>query len=188
MGILKACSSFFPRLPVLVFISLGLLLFKCENAGNNLAGKMWVYRKSLGRPVPGHSFLSLSPVLLPVAGAIPCLFCQNILFQFSASCLPNSRHRQLDSVDVSKAALPAHYPSPCQSLSLPAPKQHKLIGLNPVINRLEKQLSMFVSLPKAALFGHSSPHLFSSPSVLPACSSIMPSPPFFYWLPASGRG
>ena len=125
-------------------------------------------------------FLSLRPQSLSVANAIPCLFCQNILFQFSALRLPNSCHRQLDSVDVAKASLPAHYPTPCHAPSLHDPNQHKLIGLNPVINRLEKQLSMFVSLPKAGLFGRSSPPLFSSPSVLPAHNIIMPSPPFLF--------
>lgn len=116
---------------------------------------------SIGNPLEGqysgsslHSFC-LCPFSMPVANAIPCLHCQNILFQFSASRLPNSCHRQLDSVDVAKASLPAHYPTPCHAPSLPAPSRHKLIGLNPVINRLEKQLSMFVSLPKAGHFGHS---------------------------------
>lgn len=57
-------SAVFP----LVYLSLGLLLFKCENAGNYLAAEMWVYRKSLGRPVLRHSFyLSvLSPCQWPV--------------------------------------------------------------------------------------------------------------------------
>ncbi len=150
-------SAVFP----LVYLSLGLLLFKCENAGNFLASDMWVYRKSLGRPIPRHSFCPLS---LPVANAIPCLYCQNILFQFSALRLPNSCHRQLDSVDVAKASLPAHYPTPCHAPSLPGPSRHKLIGLNPVINRLEKQLSMFASPhtppKKARLFGHNSPLSF----------------------------
>ncbi|MEQ2187772.1 hypothetical protein GOODEAATRI_008092 [Goodea atripinnis] len=113
---------------------------------------MWVYRKSLGRPVLRHS-LSLRPLSLPVAGAIPWLsFCQNIPFQFSALRLPNSCHRQLDGVDAAKPPLPAHYPAPCHAPSLPGPNRHKLIGLNPVINRLEKKLSMLVSLPKAMVF------------------------------------
>lgn len=114
---------------------------------------------------------------MPAANAIPCLFCQNILFQFSALCLPNSCHRQLDSVDVAKASLPAHYPIPCHALSFPAPSRHKLIGLNPVINRLEKQLSMFAPLLNAGLFGHCS-RLFFSPLLVPTHHSIMPSPPF----------
>lgn len=99
---------------------------------------------------------------MPAANAIPCLYCQNILFQFSALCLPNSCHRQLDSVDVAKASLPAHYPIPCHALSFPAPSWHKLIGLNPVINRLEKQLSMFAPLLNAGLFGHCTSLSFSS--------------------------
>lgn len=153
---------------------------KCGSIGNPLEGQY-----------PGSSpslFISLCPLWLPVANAIPCLQCQNILFQFSALRLPNSCHRQLDSVDVAKASLPAHYPTPCHAPSLPSPSRHKLIGLNPVINRLEKQLSMFVSLPKAGLFGHDSPPLFSSPSVLPTHNSIMPSPPLPFWLSMQGRG
>lgn len=99
---------------------------------------------------------------MPAANAIPCLYCQNILFQFSALCLPNSCHRQLDSVDVAKASLPAHYPIPGHALSFPAPSRHKLIGLNPVINRLEKQLSMFAPLLNAGLFGHCTRLSFSA--------------------------
>lgn len=144
---------------------------KCGSIGNPLEGQY-----------PGTRSISLSS-LLPVPNAIPCLCCQNILFQFSALRLPNSCHRQLDSVDVAKASLPAHYPTPCHAPSLPSPSRHKLIGLNPVINRLEKQLSMFVSLPKAELFGHGSPPLFSSPSVLPTHNSNMPSPPFLFGFP-----
>lgn len=125
-------------------------------------------RGPIGNPLEGRSTgralhsLCLCPLFVPVANAIPCLPCQNILFQFSASRLPNSCHRQLDSVDVAKASLPAHYPSPCHAPSLPAPSRHKLIGLNPVINRLEKQLSMFVSLPKAALLATALPSLFQA--------------------------
>lgn len=167
MGMVKACSfcvyvphpstSTTTRLP----LSLGLLVLKCENAGNDLALKMWAYRKSLGRPVLRHSLCLSVLWSLPVAGAILCLsFCQNILFQFSALLLPNSCHRQLDGVDAAKALLPAHFPAPCHAPSFPGPNRHKLIGLNPVINRLEKQLSMFVSLPKAGLFGHRSPLFF----------------------------
>lgn len=125
-----------------------------------------------------------------MANAIPCLHCQNILFQFSALRLPNSCHRQLDSVDVAKASLPAHYPTPCHAPSLPGPSRHKLIGLNPVINRLEKQLSMFVpppSLPQSGAFWPQLSPLFSSPSVLPAHNSIMPSPPFPFWFPMLGE-
>lgn len=179
-------SAIFPR----VYLSLGLLLFKCENAGDYFASEMRVYRKSLGRPIPRQLSLAhaVSPCSLPASGRChPCLFCQNILFQFSAMCLPNSCHRQLDSVDVAKASLPAHYPTPCHAPSLPGPSWHKLIGLNPVINRLEKQLSMFVSLPKAGLFGHDS--LLSFP-VLYFCqyiTALCPVLPFF-WLYVRGRG
>lgn len=119
--------------------------------------------RSIGNPLEGQypGTLSISLSTLPASSQChPCLYCQNILFQFSASRLPNSCHRQLDSVDVAKASLPAHYPTPCHAPSFPGPSRHKLIGLNPVINRLEKQLSMFVSLPKAGLFGHSSPLSF----------------------------
>lgn len=148
------------RVFLLACLSLGLLLFKFENARNFLAGKARVHRKSLGRPVPGLSycFSVRSPCQLPMPP--PCLRCQNILFQFSASRLPRSCLWQLDSADVAKTSLPAHYPTPCHAPSLHGPNQHKLIGLNPVINRLEKQLSMFVSLPKAGLFGHGSPLSF----------------------------
>lgn len=166
-----------------MYLSLGLLLFKCENAGNYLASEMWVYRKSLGRPVPrqlSSLFLSLCPFCVPVANAIPCLYCQNILFQFSALRLPNSCHRQLDSVDVAKASLPAHYPTPCHAPSLPDPSRHKLIGLNPVINRLEKQLSMFVSLPKAGLFGHSFPLSFPVLQFCQHTTALCPVPPLLF--------
>lgn len=136
----------------LVYLSLGLLLFKCENAGNDLANEMWVYKEIPWKSNTQALFVSLCPLSMPVATAIPCLHCQNILFQFSALRLPNSCHRQLDSVDVAKASLPAHYPIPCHAPSLPVPSWHKLIGLNPVINRLEKQLSMFAPPPKSRAF------------------------------------
>lgn len=188
-GMVKVCSPP-PHTHTLLLLSLGLLLFKCENAGNYLAGKMWAYRKSLGRPVLRHSLCPPRPLSLPVAGAISCLsFCQNILFQFSALLLPNSCHRQLDGGDAAKAPLPAHYPAPCHAPSFPGPNRHKLIGLNPVINRLEKQLSMFVSLPKAGLFGHRSPCFFLFQSFSFASTqqhhaqSSLP-----LWLPQPGQG
>lgn len=173
----------------LVYLSVGLLLFKCENAGNDLASEMWVYKEIPWKSNAQALFVSLCPLSMPVTNAIPCLHCQNILFQFSALRLSNSCHRQLDSVDVAKAALPAHYPIPCHAPSLPLPSWHKLIGLNPVINRLEKQLSMFAPpLPKLGLFGHGSPLSFS---VLQFCqhNSILPSPSFLpFWLAMLVRG
>lgn len=72
-------SAVFP----LVYLSLGLLLFKCENAGNYLANEMWVYRKSLGRPITRHSFyLSvLSPCQwpMPSPASIARTFSSNFL-------------------------------------------------------------------------------------------------------------
>lgn len=133
--------------------------------------EMWVYRKSLGRPIPRHSFYLVCPLSLPVAHAIPCPCCQNILFQFSALRRPNSFHRQLDGVDVARASLPAHYPTPCHAPSLPGPSRHKLIGLNPVINRLERQLSMFASLPKAGPFLADGAPSLSRPSPFQSFSS-----------------
>ena len=146
-----------------MYLSLGLLLFKCENAGNDLANAMWVYKEIPWKSNTQALFVSLCPLSMPVANAIPYFLCQNILFQFSALRLPNSCHRQLDSVDVAKASLPAHYPIPCHAPSLPVPSRHKLIGLNPVINRLEKQLSMFTPpTQKRAFLAMALPCLFQS--------------------------
>lgn len=124
---------------------------------------------------------------MPAANAIPCLDCQNILFQFSALCLPNSCHRQLDSVDVAKASLPAHYPIPCHALSFPAPSRHKLIGLNPVINRLEKQLSMFAPLLNAGLFGHCTRLSFSALYFCQHTTALCPVLPSFLLSHAQSR-
>lgn len=170
-----------------MYLSLGLLLFKCRIAGNSLANEMRVYKEIPWKSNNQAIFVTLCPLSMPVANAIPSLYCQNILFQFSALCLPNSCHRQLDSVDLANASLPAHYPIPCHALSLPVPSRHKLIGLNPVINRLEKQLSMFAPLLKAGLFGHSSPLSFFTPLLLPIHNSIMPSPPFLFGFLCSGE-
>lgn len=78
MGMAKE-RSFSP----LVYLSLCLLLFKCENAGNYLAGKMWVYRKSLGRPIPRHSFylsvLSPCQCPMPSPASIARTFSSNFL-------------------------------------------------------------------------------------------------------------
>lgn len=152
---------------------------KCGSIGNPLK-----------RQYPGSFpslFLSLCPLCLQVANAIPCLYCQNILFQFSALRLPNGCHWQLDSVDVAKASLPAHYPTPCHAPSLPSPSRHKLIGLNPVINRLEKQLSMFVSLPKVGLFGHGSPLSFPVLHFCQHTTALCPVLPSFLACRTRGR-
>lgn len=173
----------------LVYLSVGLLLFKCENAGNDLASEMWVYKEIPWKSNAQALFVSLCPLSMPVANAIPCLHCQNILFQFSALRLSNSRHRQLDSVDVAKAALPAHYPIPCHAPSLPLPSWHKLIGLNPVINRLEKQLSMFAppSFQNWGFLAMALPSLFqffSSANTTAFCPVLHS---FLFGLPSSGE-
>lgn len=167
-----------------MYLSLGLLLFKCENAGNYLANEMWVYKEIPWKSNAQALFVSLCPLSMPVANAIPCLYCQNVPFQFSAVRLPNSCHRQLDSVDVAKASLPAHYPIPCHAPSLPVPSRHKLIGLNPVINRLEKQLSMY---KKWCFLATALPSLFQSPSFANTqqhcAQSSLP-----FWFPMFRRG
>lgn len=131
---------------------------------------MQVCRKSLRRLTHRHSFyLSvLCPSLWQMPS--PAYYARTFSSNFLPLPLPNSCHRQLGSVDVAKALLPAHYPTPT----------HKLIGLNNVINRWEKQLSMFVALPKVRLLGCSSPSLFSSPAGLPTHIIIMHSPPFLW--------
>lgn len=171
-----------------MYLSLGLLLFKCRIAGNNLANEMQVYKEIPWKSNNQTIFVTLCPLSMPVANAIPSLYCQNILFQFSALCLPNSCHRQLDSVDVAKASLPAHYPIPCHALSLPVPSRHKLIGLNPVINRLEKQLSMFAPpLKSGAFWPQLSPlffHSFTSANTQQHyAQSSLP-----FWFPVLWRG
>ena len=67
-----------------MYLSLGLLLFKCANAGNDLAGEMWVYRKSLGSPVLRRS-LELS-VFAPCQRPMPSPACT--ARTFSSNFLP----------------------------------------------------------------------------------------------------
>lgn len=56
-----------------MYLSLGLLLFKCRIAGNNLANEMRVYKEIPWKSNNQAIFVTLCPLSMPVANAIPSL-------------------------------------------------------------------------------------------------------------------